>query len=89
MAGVVVDLQMKDGEKNKALEAAIGQIEKAFGKGSVMKLGQRNLRSMCRQFQLGRLGWILPLELAAFQRVGSLKSMALNLQVKLLWRCTR
>ena len=32
---------MKNDEKNKALEAAIGQIEKAFGKGSVMKLGQR------------------------------------------------
>ena len=28
-------------DKNKALEAAVGQIERAFGKGSVMKLGQR------------------------------------------------
>src|SRR5271166_1138638 len=28
-------------EKNKALEAALSQIERAFGKGSVMKLGQR------------------------------------------------
>ena len=26
-------------EKMKALEAALGQIEKQFGKGSVMKLG--------------------------------------------------
>ena len=26
-------------EKEKALEAAIGQLEKQFGKGSVMKLG--------------------------------------------------
>ena len=41
MAGVVVDMKMKSDDKNKALEAAIGQIEKAFGKGSVMKLGQR------------------------------------------------
>ena len=41
-------------EKNKALEAAISQIDENFGKGSVMKLGQkaaskrksnRNLRS--------------------------------------------
>ena len=30
-----------DMDKSKALAAAIGQIEKAFGKGSVMKLGQR------------------------------------------------
>ena len=27
-------------EKQKALEAALGQIEKQFGKGSVMKLGE-------------------------------------------------
>ena len=29
-----------NGEKQKALEAALGQIEKQFGKGSVMKLGE-------------------------------------------------
>lgn len=28
-------------DKQKALEAALGQIEKAFGKGSIMRLGQR------------------------------------------------
>ncbi len=28
-------------DKQKALDAALGQIERAFGKGSVMKLGQR------------------------------------------------
>ena len=34
--------QETDGkEKNKALEAAISQITDNFGKGSVMKLGQR------------------------------------------------
>ena len=27
-------------EKKKALEAALGQIEKQFGKGSIMKLGE-------------------------------------------------
>ena len=27
-------------DKQKALEAALGQIERAFGKGSIMKLGQ-------------------------------------------------
>ena len=27
-------------EKEKALELAIGQIEKRFGKGSIMKLGE-------------------------------------------------
>ena len=69
MAGVVVDMKMKNDDKNKALEAAIGQIEKAFGKGSVMKLGQRNLRSMCRPFPLARLGLILDLVSVAFRAV--------------------
>ena len=31
---------MENAEKRKALDAAIGQIEKQFGKGSVMKLGE-------------------------------------------------
>ena len=31
---------MENSEKRKALEAAMGQIEKQFGKGSVMKLGE-------------------------------------------------
>ena len=30
------------GDRQRALDAAIGQIERAFGKGSVMKLGQRD-----------------------------------------------
>src|SRR6187455_1335236 len=29
-------------ERNKALDIAVGQIEKQFGKGSIMRLGQRN-----------------------------------------------
>jgi len=28
-------------EKNKALDAALIQIERAFGKGSIMRMGQR------------------------------------------------
>jgi len=33
--------EVEDKEKNKALEAAISQIDENFGKGSVMKLGQK------------------------------------------------
>ena len=28
-------------DKTRAIDAAIGQIERAFGKGSIMRLGQR------------------------------------------------
>ncbi len=44
MAGNVVRLSEKDNmDKQKALDAALGQIDRAFGKGSVMKLGQREV----------------------------------------------
>lgn len=35
-------MSTENAEKKKALEAALGQIEKQFGKGSVMKLGEFN-----------------------------------------------
>ena len=35
------DQEMDIKEKNKALDAAISQITDNFGKGSVMKLGER------------------------------------------------
>ncbi|MDP6427438.1 MAG: recombinase RecA [Rhodospirillales bacterium] len=34
-------VEEKDMDKSKALEAALGQIERNFGKGSIMKLGER------------------------------------------------
>jgi len=44
MAENVVRLADKDNmDKQKALDAALGQIDRAFGKGSVMKLGQREV----------------------------------------------
>ena len=39
---VVKTTKETDKEKQKALEAAIGQIDQNFGKGSVMKLGQKD-----------------------------------------------
>ncbi|MEL6213754.1 MAG: DNA recombination/repair protein RecA, partial [Pseudomonadota bacterium] len=36
-------VQADDVDKTKALEAAISQIDKAFGRGSVMKLGDREV----------------------------------------------
>ena len=43
MADSALRLVEKDGkvDKTKALDAALGQIERAFGKGSIMRLGQR------------------------------------------------
>ena len=40
MADNVVRLEKDGMDKKKALDAALSQIDRAFGKGSVMKLGQ-------------------------------------------------
>jgi len=39
----VVENEKDNVNKNKALEAAVTQIERAFGKGSIMRLGQREV----------------------------------------------
>ena len=41
-------------EKDKALAAALGQIEKQFGKGALMKLGDKpdmDVETICRYFR--------------------------------------
>src|SRR3989338_7167124 len=43
-------------EKTKALEAALTQIERAFGKGSVMRLGQRESAVEADVVSTGSLG---------------------------------
>ena len=43
-------------DKNKALDAALSQIEKAFGKGSIMRLGQDNAHVDIEAIPTGSLG---------------------------------
>ena len=38
-------VNMEDNDKNKALEAALGQIERTYGKGSIMKLGENVIKN--------------------------------------------
>ena len=40
---VVDDKKMDNSEKAKALDVAMSQIEQTYGKGSIMKLGQRTV----------------------------------------------
>jgi len=46
----------KDVDKTKALEAALGQIERAFGKGSIMKLGKNEQVVEIETISTGSLG---------------------------------
>jgi recombination protein RecA len=59
----------KDGmDKSKALEAALGQIERAFGKGSVMKLGQRESTIEIEAISTGSLGLDIGLGIGGLPR---------------------
>src|SRR6185436_11152830 len=45
-----------DSEKQRALEAALSQIDRAFGKGSVMKLGEKGKVVEIESVSTGSLG---------------------------------
>jgi recombination protein RecA len=55
-------------DKSKALESAIGQIERAFGKGSVMKLGQREGVDQIESISTGSLGLDIALGIGGLPR---------------------
>jgi len=59
---------MEREDKLKALEAAIGQIEKQFGKGSVMKLGDPAAQMNVETFPTGSLSLDLALGLGGIPR---------------------
>jgi len=68
MAAELVDFKMNSDDKTKALDAAIGQIEKAFGKGSVMKLGQSDSVVDIQSISTGSLGLDIALGIGGFPK---------------------
>jgi recombination protein RecA len=57
-----------NGERKRALEAALSQIDRAFGKGSVMKLGQRDLAVDTDTVSTGSLGLDIALGIGGLPR---------------------
>ncbi len=55
-------------EKNKALDAAMAQIERAFGKGSIMRMGQRAGTEQIEVIPSGSLGLDLALGIGGLPR---------------------
>ena len=55
-------------DKNKALDAALSHIERAFGKGSVMKLGQREAVADVEAVPSGSLGLDIALGIGGLPR---------------------
>src|ERR1700712_871592 len=55
-------------EKNKALDAALSQIERAFGKGSIMRMGARPGDEHIEVIPSGSLGLDLALGIGGYPR---------------------
>jgi recombination protein RecA len=55
-------------DRSKALEAALGQIERAFGKGSIMRLGQREKAVDAEVVSTGSLGLDIALGIGGLPR---------------------
>lgn len=55
-------------DRNKALDAALGQIERAFGKGSIMKLGENNRPADIEAISTGSLGLDIALGIGGLPR---------------------
>ncbi|HEV2300461.1 MAG TPA: recombinase RecA [Stellaceae bacterium] len=62
----LLDRQTMD--KQRALEAALGQIERAFGKGSIMKLGSREAATDTEVVSTGSLGLDIALGIGGLPR---------------------
>jgi recombination protein RecA len=65
------DLRLVEGadmDKQKALEAALGQIEKSFGKGSIMRLGKNEPLAEIEAIPTGSLGLDIALGIGGLPR---------------------
>ena len=60
---------MEDKEREKALETALSQIERSYGKGSIMKLGENSVVEV-EAISTGSLGLDIALGIGGLQEVG-------------------
>ncbi len=69
MADTLLDLGSKRNmDKNKALESALSQIERNFGKGSIMKLGQNSPVADIESVSTGSIGLDIALGIGGLPR---------------------
>ncbi len=76
-------------DKGKALDAALSQIERAFGKGSIMRLGARQAQDGAIEVvSTGSLGLDLALGIGGLPKGGSSRSTGLNPRARRRLRST-
>jgi len=76
-----------DDNRSKALAAALSQIEKQFGKGSIMKLGEHDVSQDIQVVSTGSLGLDLALGIGGCPVAGSSRSTAPSLRARPRSRC--
>jgi len=74
---------MADNEKAKALQVALAQIEKQFGKGSIMRMDDKQVEKDLQVVSTGSLGIDLALGVGGLPRGRVLKFLVQNHLVKL------
>src|SRR4030042_1097319 len=62
------ETDQKQSSRGKAIEAALSQIEKQFGKGSVMRLGQKGAAVPVDAIPTGSIAFDLSLGIGGFPR---------------------
>ena len=73
-------------DKQKALDTALAQIEKQYGKGAIMRLGQNNGMNVA-SIPTGSISLDVATGIGGRHAVGLLKFTARNPPVKPPWRC--
>ncbi len=68
MKAEVLEFSMNNEDRNVALDGAIAQIEKNFGKGSVMKLGENDQNFDIQAISSGSLGLDIALGIGGFPK---------------------
>jgi recombination protein RecA len=63
-----IDAEEKQASRGKAIDAALSQIEKQFGKGTVMKLGQKGAAVAIEAIPTGSISFDLALGIGGFPR---------------------
>jgi len=64
----VEDTEQKQASRSRAIEAAVSQIEKQFGKGAVMKLGQKEAAVKIPAIPTGSIAFDLAMGIGGFPR---------------------
>ena len=76
-----------DRERSKAIEMAVGQIEKQFGKGSIMRLGQKDAGTRFPPSRPAPSAWTMRSASAACRAAASSRSSARSRRARRRWRC--